>query len=58
MYNTLKLKLTLYRDMAPNIQGVLGRKVNILGGLSMGHSKKNVYMYMCPIPNGFRDRAI
>jgi hypothetical protein len=19
---------------------------------------KNVYMYMCPIPNGFRDRAI
>jgi hypothetical protein len=21
-------------------------------------SKKKVYMYMCPIPNGFRDRAI
>jgi hypothetical protein len=19
---------------------------------------KNVYMYMCPIPNGFRDRAV
>jgi hypothetical protein len=21
-------------------------------------SKKKVYMYMCPIPNGFRDRAM
>jgi hypothetical protein len=34
-------------------QGIPGGKVNILGG----HSKK-LYMYMCPIPNGYRDRAI
>jgi hypothetical protein len=34
-----------------NIQSVPGGKVNILGGLSIGH-------YMCPIPNGFRDGAI
>jgi hypothetical protein len=40
------------------IQGVTGGKVNILGGHSVGHSKQKMYMYMCPIPNGFRDRAI
>jgi hypothetical protein len=40
------------------IQDVPGRKVNILGGQSIGHSKQKVYMYMCPIPNCFRDRAI
>jgi hypothetical protein len=41
-----------------NIQGVPGGKDNILGGHSIGHSKQNLYMNMCPIPNGFRDRAI
>jgi hypothetical protein len=40
------------------IQGVSGGKVNILGGHSIGHSKQKVYVYICPIPNGFRDRAI
>jgi hypothetical protein len=41
------------------IQNVPGRKVNILGGHSIGHSKQvKIYKYMCPIPNGFRDRAI
>jgi hypothetical protein len=41
------------------IQGVPGGKVNILGGHSIGHSKQNIiYTYTCPIPNGFRDRAI
>jgi hypothetical protein len=40
------------------IQSLPGGKVNILGGHSIGHSKQKVYMYMCPIPNGFRDRAI
>jgi hypothetical protein len=40
------------------IQSVPGRKVSILGGHTIGHSKQKVYMYMCPIPNGFRDRAI
>jgi hypothetical protein len=40
------------------IQDVPGGKVNILGGHSIGHSKKKVWMYMCPIPNDFKDRAI
>jgi hypothetical protein len=40
--------------MLYNIQGVPGGKVNILGGHSIGHSKKKVYMNVCPIPNGFR----
>jgi hypothetical protein len=46
-------------DIKP-IQGVPGEKVNILGGHSIRHSKqeKKMYMYTCPIPNGFRDRAI
>jgi hypothetical protein len=39
------------------IQNVPGGKFNILGDHSIGHSKK-VDMNMCPIPNGFRDRAI
>jgi hypothetical protein len=40
--------------------GVPGRKVSILEGHSIGHSnpKKGVYRYTCPIPNGFRDRAM
>jgi hypothetical protein len=29
---------------------------NILRGHSIGHSKQ--CMYMCPVPNGFRERAI
>jgi hypothetical protein len=33
-------------------------EVNILRGHNISHSKQTVYMYMCPIPNGFRDRAI
>jgi hypothetical protein len=41
-----------------NIQGVSGGKVNILGVHSNGHSKQKLYMNMCPVPNGFRDRAI
>ena len=41
-----------------HIQGVPGGKVNILGGHSIGHYKQKTYMYMCPIPNGFRDRDI
>jgi hypothetical protein len=39
-------------------QSVLGGKVSIMGGHSIGHSKQKVYMYMRPIPNGFRDTAI
>jgi hypothetical protein len=41
-----------------DIQNVPGGKVNSLGGHSISHSNKKVYMCMCPIPNGFRDRAI
>jgi hypothetical protein len=40
------------------IQSVPGGKVNILGDHSIGHSKQKLYAYMCPIPNGFRDKAI
>ena len=32
-------------------------KVNILGGNIIGHCEKNVYMSMCLILNGYRDRA-
>jgi hypothetical protein len=44
----------------PLYTGVPGGNVNILGGHIIDHSKKNVYVrgYMCPILNGFRDRAI
>jgi hypothetical protein len=42
-----------------SIQDVPRAKVNILLGYDIGHSKKKtVYMYMCPIPNGFRDRTL
>jgi hypothetical protein len=43
------------------LRSVPGGKVNIPGGHSIGHSKQKevyTYMYMCPIPNGFRDRVI
>jgi hypothetical protein len=41
-----------------HIQSVPGGKANILWGHSTGPSKQKFYMYMCPSPNGFRDRAI
>jgi hypothetical protein len=41
-----------------NIRDVPGGEVNILGGHSIGYSTQKVYMYMCPIPNGFRDKVI
>jgi hypothetical protein len=45
-------------DDDDSIQNVPGGKVSTLGGHSIGHSKQKVYMYMYPIPNSFRDRAI
>jgi hypothetical protein len=40
-------------------QSFPGGKFNILGGHSISHNKQEyIYMYMCPIPNGFRGRAI
>jgi hypothetical protein len=41
-----------------DIKNVPGGKVNILGGHTMGHSEQKLYMYMCPIPKGFRDRSM
>jgi hypothetical protein len=36
-----------------------GRKGHsILGGNIIGHSKQKLHMCVCPIPNGFRNRAI
>jgi hypothetical protein len=46
------------QKMALLIQSVPRGKVNILGGHSVCHSKQEIVYYMCPIPNGFRDRAI
>jgi hypothetical protein len=41
------------------IQSVPWATVNILGGHSICHSKKQkVYIYVCPIPNCFQDRVI
>jgi hypothetical protein len=40
------------------MQGDTRGKVSILGGHSYGHSKQNLYMYICPLPNGFRERAV
>jgi hypothetical protein len=39
-------------------QGAPGGNVSILGGHNIGHSNQKVYMYMCPIPNGFRDSSL
>jgi hypothetical protein len=42
-----------------HIQDAPEGKFNIPRGHSIGHRKqKKVYMYVCPIPNGFRGRAI
>jgi hypothetical protein len=35
---------------------VSGEKVSILGGHSIGHSEKKMYMYL--IPTGFRGRTV
>jgi hypothetical protein len=53
-----KYRLCLYIYTHTRTQDVPEEKVNILRGHSIGHSKQKLYMYMCPIPNGVRDRAI
>jgi hypothetical protein len=45
-------------SVAQIIQNVPGGKVSILGGHNIGYSKQKLFIYMCPIPNGFRDTAI
>jgi hypothetical protein len=52
------LRRFLINEEAAYIQSVPGGRVSIPGGHSIGHPKQKVYMYMCPIPNGFPDRAI
>jgi hypothetical protein len=47
-----------YIFMSWYIEGVQGGKLSILGGHSMIILSMKVYMYMCPIPNSFRDRVI
>ncbi|CAG2057343.1 unnamed protein product [Timema podura] len=43
-------------EMISSVDVVSGGKVNILGGHSLVHSKKNpAYMNMCPIPIGVRE---
>jgi hypothetical protein len=32
-------------------------KISILGSHNIGHAKQKVYMYLCPIPNGFWNTA-
>jgi hypothetical protein len=52
------MSTVLFEDSDDSIQAVPEGKVNILGGHSIGHSKQKLYMYMCPMPNSFRDKAI
>jgi hypothetical protein len=50
-----RLQVFLLR-LVRHIQGDPGGKVSILGGHRIDHSKQKMYIYMCSIPNGFRDR--
>jgi hypothetical protein len=34
------------------------REVQYLGSNSIAHSKQTFYVYICPVPNGFRDTDI
>jgi hypothetical protein len=44
-------------DFFDTIQGDSGGKVNILGGDSIGHCEKKVYVKICVILNCYRDRT-
>jgi hypothetical protein len=54
------MKFNKTRFLLPKayIEDVPGGKVNIVGGLVSVILSKKVYMYMYPIPNGFRDTVI
>jgi hypothetical protein len=54
-FQTFKCQISLSLSL---IQNVPGGKANILGGHSIGHSKKKIYTFICSIPNGFRIGAI
>jgi hypothetical protein len=48
-----------YGETSFHMQQFSGRKFNILGGYSVGHCKqKEIYVYMCSVPNASRDRGI
>jgi hypothetical protein len=51
-------QLNFYLKLFVSIQYISGEKVSILVGHSIGYSKQKVCMYMYPIPNGLRDRAV
>jgi hypothetical protein len=40
------------------IQGDPGGKVNILGGVSIGHCEENVHVNMCLILKGYGDSSL
>jgi hypothetical protein len=50
--------IALYVGVLSNIQSVIGGKVGILGSHNIGDSNQKYYVYMYPIPNGFRDRGL
>jgi hypothetical protein len=53
------MSMQTFKLLNTRIGNVPGGKVNILRGHSIGHSKqKKMYIYMRPIPNGFRDGVI
>jgi hypothetical protein len=53
MVGNSKGKVPLRRSRL--IQSVSRGKINTMGGHSIGHSRQKVYMYICSIPNGFRE---
>jgi hypothetical protein len=59
MWNTFGQEIFIRNlTLQLKIQGFQGGKLSILGSLASIIPSKKVYRYMCPIPNGFRDRAI
>jgi hypothetical protein len=53
-----KLLALLYINNVDLVSGCPRRKLSILRGHCIGHSKQKLYMYVCHILNGFRERAI
>jgi hypothetical protein len=51
----LNILISIFTSDVLNLENIPGGKVSILGGHSIGHSNKKLYMYMCPILNDFRD---
>jgi hypothetical protein len=58
IYIYIYIYIYIHTHTHTHTQGFPGGKVNILGGHSDGHSKQVLYMYLCPIPNDFRDSDV